>query len=149
MATGLQRLVRRAVLARLKANAGVTALVPAASIYPQAVPNEPAWPFIKFGPSTTQRLKASCVNGGLVALDVHAFARARVSAGQVVETAEDHASAIGAAIEAALADNRLTLEGDAPAPIARIELSDIRLLQDGEPDAFHWFAQLNARVLAA
>lgn len=149
MATGLQRLVRRAVLARLKADAGLTALVPAASIYPQAVPNEPVWPFVKLGPTGTLRLRASCVNGGLVTVDVHAFARARVSGGAVAETAEDHASRIGAAIEAALADNRITLEGDAPAPIARIELSDIRLLQDQEPDAFHWFAQLNARVLAA
>jgi hypothetical protein len=90
-------------------------------------------------------LRAACVNGGLVSVDVHAFARARVSGGQVVETAEDHASRIGAAIEAALADNRITLEGG---PTANIELGDIRLLQDQEPDAFHWFAQLNARVLA-
>lgn len=146
MATGLQRLVRRAVLTRLKADAALTALVPAGSIYPQAVPNEPAWPFVKLGPTGTLRLRAACVNGGLVTVDVHAFARARVSGGQVVETAEDHASRIGAAIETALANNRITLEGGATADI---ELGDIRLLQDQEPDAFHWFAQLNARVLAA
>lgn len=146
MATGLQRLVRRAVLTRLKADAALTALVPAGSIYPQAVPSEPAWPFVKLGPTGTLRLRAACVNGGLVTVDVHAFARARVSGGQTVETAEDHASRIGAAIEAALADNRITLEGGATADI---ELGDIRLLQDQEPDAFHWFAQLNARVLAA
>lgn len=145
MATGLQRLVRRAVLQRLKADTALTALVPADSIYPQAIPSEPTWPFIKLGPTGTLRLRAACVNGGLVSVDVHAFARARVSGGQVVETAEDHASRIGAAIEAALADNRITLEGG---PTANIELGDIRLLQDQEPDAFHWFAQLNARVLA-
>lgn len=146
MATGLQRLVRRAVLARLKADAPLTALVPAASIYPQAIPNEPAWPFIKLGPTGTLRLRAACVNGGLVSVDVHAFARARISGGQVVETGEDHASRIGAAIEAALSDRHLSLEGGAD---AHIVLGDIRLLQDQEPDAFHWFAQLNARVLAA
>lgn len=145
MATGLQRLVRRAVLARLKADSALTALVPAASIYPQAA-GEPAWPFIKLGPTGTLRLRAACVNGGLVSVDVHAFARARLSGGQVVETAEDHASRIGAAIETALADNRIALEGGGT---ANIELGDIRLLQDQEPDAFHWFAQLNARVLAA
>lgn len=146
MATGLQRLVRRAVLARLKADTALTVLVPAASIYPQAVPNEPAWPFIKLGPTGTLRLRAACVNGGLVSVDVHAFARPRLSGGQIVETAEDHASRIGASIEAALSDRHLTLEGGADAHIA---LGDIRLLQDAEPDAFHWFAQLNARVLAA
>lgn len=146
MATGIQRTVRRAVLARLKADAGLTALVPAASIYPQAVPDEPAWPFVKLGPTGTLRLRAACVNGGTVRVDVHAFARARESGGAVVETAEDHASRIGAAIEAALADNRITLETGA---IARVRLSDYQLMQDEEPDAFHWFAQLNARVLAA
>ncbi|UPT53048.1 tail terminator protein [Synechococcus phage Yong-M3-232] len=123
----------------------MTALVPAASIYPQAS-GEPQWPFIKLGPTGTLRLRAACVNGGLVSLDVHAFARARVSGGQEVETAEDHASRIGAAIEAALDGVNIALEGGAK---AKIDLGDIRLLQDQEPDAFHWFAQLNARVLAA
>lgn len=146
MANGLQRIVRRAVLARLKADAALTALVPAGSIYPQAVPAEPVRPFIKLGPTGTLRLRAACVNGGLVTVDVHAFARARESGGQVVETAEDHASRIGEQIERALDGVNITLEGGAK---AKLDLGDIRLLQDQEPDAFHWFAQINARVLAA
>lgn len=148
MAVGIQRLVRRAVLAKLKADTGLTALVPAASMFGQSIPAEvgdPTWPFVKLGASATQRLRAARVNGGSVAVDVHAFARSRKVAGVTVETAEDHASRIGAAIETALADQHLTLDGNED---ARIELSDIRLLQDEEPDAFHWFAQLNARVLA-
>lgn len=146
MATGLQRLVRRAVLARLKADPALAALVPPASIYPQAVPKEPVWPFIKLGPTGTLRLRAACVRGGLVSVDVHAFARARKEGGAEVETAEDHASRIGAEIEALLDGVNIALEGGAK---AKVELGDIRLLQDSEPDAFHWFAQINARVLAA
>lgn len=146
MATGLQRLVRRAVLTRLKADTALTALVPTGSIYPQAVPSEPTWPFVKLGPLGTLRLRAACVRGGTVTVDVHAFARSRASGGQVVETAEDHASRIGAEIERLLDGVNIGLEGGAK---AKLDLSDIRLLQDGEPDAFHWFAQLNARVLAA
>lgn len=146
MATGLQRLVRRAVLARLKADAGLTALVPAASIYPQAVPSEPVWPFVKLGPIGTLGLRAACVRGGLVSVDIHAFARARVSGGQIVETAEDHAGRIGEQIERLLDGVNIALEGGAK---AKIDLGDIRLMQDSEPDAFHWFAQVNARVLAA
>ena len=147
MATGLQRLVRRGVLARLKADAALTALVPAASIYPQAVPGtgEPVWPFIKLGPTGTLRLRAACVRGGLVSVDIHAFARARIVGGIEVETAEDHASRIGAEIERLLDGVNIALEGDAK---AKLELGDIRLMQDAEPDAFHWFAQINARVLA-
>lgn len=143
MATGLQRLVRRAVLARLKADAGLTALVPAASINPVGVP---VWPFVKLMNPITQRLRAAGVNGGLVTFDIHAFARARLSGGAEVETAEDHAGRIGAAIEAALADARFTFDTD---KIVHIEISDMRLLEDEEPDAFHYFAQVNCRVLAA
>lgn len=139
--TGLQRQVRRAVLARLKSEPVLIAIVPAGRIYPQAVPIESGWPFLKMGPSQTLPRRAACVNGGDVTMDVHAFAR-----GSPSETAEDHASRIGAAIETALRDNNLTLEGGGN---ARIRLSDIRLLQDDEPDAFHYVAQVNARVLAA
>lgn len=145
MATGLQRLVRRAVLQRLKADSALTALVPAASIYPQAA-GQPTWPFIKLGPTGTLKLRAACVRGGLVSVDVHAFARSRKMGGAVIETAEDHASRIGAEIERLLDGVNITLEGGAK---AKLDLGDIRLLQDQEPDAFHWFAQINARVLAA
>ncbi|MXP42986.1 DUF3168 domain-containing protein [Allopontixanthobacter sediminis] len=141
----MQRNLRRALLAKLKADADLIALVPAASVYPQAVPGEKAWPFIKLGPPVTIPFRASCVRGSQISVDVHAFARARIVSGQEVETAEDHASRIGAAIEAAIDCSRLTLADGA---LARIKLTDIRLLQDEEPDAFHYFAQVNARVLA-
>lgn len=142
MAVGLQRIVRRALLAKLKADSGITALVPIASINPVGAPS---WPFIRLRSPVTRRLRAACVNGGIVSWDVHAFADPRKVDDQVVATAEDHASEIGAAIETCLADNRIALEGGA---IAKIELSDIRLLEDGDPDSFHWFCQCNARVLA-
>lgn len=143
MAVGLQKLVRRALMARLKADAGVTALVAAAQINPEG---EPARPFIKLRAPTTQPMRMACVVGGEVAWGIHAFAGARKQSGADVETAEDHAGSIGAAIETCLAPNRLTLEGGA---IAKITLSDIRLLEDGDTDQYHWFAQVNARVLAA
>lgn len=146
MAVGIQRLVRRAVLQKLKADTGLTNLVPASSIFTQAVHTEPVWPFIKLGFSSTLPLRASCVRGGLVALDVHCFAHDRKELGSVAETAEDYASRIGAAIETALNDRHLTLDGGGKASVV---FGDIRLLQDQEPDAFHWFAQVNARVLAA
>ncbi|MFN3474084.1 MAG: DUF3168 domain-containing protein [Blastomonas sp.] len=145
MAKGLQRLLRRAVLAKLKGDAPLTALVPATSIYGQAVPSSRPWPFIKLGPPLTLRLRQSCVDGGVITLDVHAFAYARKSGAQTVETAEDHASRIGEAIETALQDNRIDLGGGIT---ARIRLSDMQLLQDDEPEAFHYLAQINARVLA-
>jgi hypothetical protein len=143
MATGLQRLVRRAALPHLKADTGLTALVPAESINPRGVPT---WPFIALRAPVTQPLRASCVRGGELAFGIHAFAGPRLVAGAVVETGEDHAGRIGARIEALLDGVRMSIEGGGT---AHLSLSDIRLLEDGDPDQFHWFAQLNARVLAA
>lgn len=145
MATkGLQRLARRAVLARLKANVTLTALVPAARILPDAA-TAPEWPFIKTGATRTLPRRGSGYEGGEIAIDLHAFARPREVAGEVVETAEDYAGRIGAAIEEALDDAWITLEGSIP---GKLRLTDLQLLQDDEPGAFHWFAQVNVRAMA-
>lgn len=135
---GLQRFVRRAVLARLKADVGLLALVPKASINPTTAPT---WPFIVLRAPVTQRLNAANLRGGEGSWDVHAFAAAVPTL-----TAEDNAGLIGAEIERVLADNNLALEGGGN---VRIRLGDIRLLPDGDEQHYHWFAQLNWRVMAA
>lgn len=140
---GLQRLARRALLAQLKGNAPLTALVQAASINPLGAPD---WPFIVLRSPVTQRRRASCTDGGVVTWDVHAFAGPVLTGGAMTQTAEDHAGLIGEAIETALADNNLAIEGGGN---MRIRLGDIRLLPDETPDAFHWFCQCDCRVNAA
>lgn len=142
MAVAIQRLARRAVLTRLKADTALVAAVPKASINPIG---EPAWPFIILRSPRTTRLRATGVNAGIVAFDIHAFARPRFNvSGGVVERAEDHAGRIGGLIEMALADARFSFEGVA----LRVALSDMRLIEDAEPNAWHYFAQVNVRVLA-
>ena len=116
--------------------------MPAASIDPDG---ETAWPIMLIESPRTLRLRQSCVRGALASFDIHAFAGPRESGGAVVETGYDHASAIGSAIETVFADNRITLEGGA---VCKIEFSDMQLLKDESPDHFHWFGQLNCRVLA-
>lgn len=143
MATAVQMLVRKAILTRLKADTALLALVPKGQIDPQG---EVPYPKITIDAPSTQRLRMSCVNGGQVSFDLHAFAGPRIEAGVTVETARDHTGHIGGEIERVLADNRLTLIGGERVKIA---LSDIRLLTDGDLDNYHWFAQLNSRVLAA
>lgn len=136
---GLQRLVRRALLVRLKADAGLLALVPKASINPDPT-KAPTWPYIVLRAPVTQRLTAAGLRGGQGSWDVHAFAGASPN-----RTAEDHAGLIGAEIERVLADNHLALEGGGD---VRIRLGDIRLLPDGDQQHYHWFAQLSWRVMA-
>jgi hypothetical protein len=143
----MQRLARRDALARLKASTELTALVPAAQIHSQQPLTPPTWPFVKLGQSQTLTSFAACADISDVAFTVHAFAREKQNAnGAISETAEDHASAIGKAIEAALARAGGSLPSGGH---IRYRLSDIRLAGDaGEPGAFHWSAQVNARVIS-
>ena len=141
----LQREARRAALSILKSNAALTAIVPAARIYSQRVPAMPTWPFIKQGPTQSLPVRASCIRGAIVSFSIHAFAKPRLNGGVEVETAEDYASRIGAAIEAALDNNR----ADFPGGTIRFRLNEMQLLQDaGEADSFHYFAVVSARVIA-
>lgn len=141
--TSLQRLARRALLTRAKATPALTALVPAASIDPDG---EPTWPFALIEAPRMQPLRATGLRGAVVSFDGHAFAGPREVGGAVVETGYDHASRIGSAFEAAFTDNRIALEDG---KVCRIDFSDGQMLKDEKPDHWHWFTQINCRVLAA
>lgn len=149
MANDATRPVRRAALAALKADAGVTAadLVPAASIHPQAPPGQPDWPFIKWGaPSGIPIRVPACVDGSEITVAVHGFSKGRRVGDQLVETAEDHAARIGAAIAEALDGVRLDIEGGG---WAKFKWTGSQLLVDGgEADAFHSVQNFVVRVLA-
>ena len=144
-ATSLQREARRAALSILKNDIGLTSIIPAGRIYSQRVPAEPVWPFIKQGSTQSLPVRASCTRGATVAFTLHAFAKPRLDSGAEVETAEDYASRIGGAIEAALDCARATfLDGT-----IRFRLNEMQLLQDaGEADSYHYFAVVNARIMA-
>lgn len=142
MATGLQRLVRRALLAKLKTYAPLTALVSANAVNPAG---EPVWPFIVLRSPRSRPLRAANLRGQEGSIDVHAFARAREASGAFVETGEDHAGRIGGLIEACLEPIRMTLDDGS---IVRIQVSDMALDPDLSPDDWHYSAQINWRALA-
>lgn len=144
MAGGLQRLVRRDILTRLKNDTGVLALVPAASIYSQSTPKEPAWPFIKTGAVQSLPIRGACMDGASVNISVHAFSKGRWAGSSLLETAEDHASRIGGAIEDCLDARGYDLPNGQR---VRYRCTDMQLLVDGEPDAFHYFTNVSARVI--
>lgn len=147
---GLHILARRIILGRLKAHPDVLTLVPATSIYSQHVPHEPVWPFVKLGPTQTLPRTTACLWGGDVSMLVSGFAKARRSGGAIVETAEDHAGRIGAAIEAALAKYGTSATFDGQPARCRVTLSDMRLMLDGaEMDAFHYSATATVRISAS
>jgi hypothetical protein len=75
---------RRALLAAMKADAAVVALVPAARIYPPRVPTSPTWPYIRHGNGISVPLKAACLNGSTVDAMITAFAKGGDEAAGVI-----------------------------------------------------------------
>lgn len=137
--------VRRAALKALKAATGVTALVPAARIYPGFTPGEPMFPFIRHGSPSSRPISAACVDGSEVEVTFHAFAKARMASGVEVETGEDLCMRIARAVSAALHRRRLELDGGGTARLTRIET---RIMPDGsEADAWHAVIRFRARAL--
>jgi hypothetical protein len=136
--------VRKALLTAMKQSPGITDLVPAIRIYPQAAPVPvPAWPFIQYGAPTSIPLRAACVKGGDVTVAVHSFAKPRVQGTQVVETAEDYAARIGAAVTTALDGRKLEVPGGR---LAVLFTNSQLLIDGGETTAFHHVANFRVRA---
>jgi len=139
--------IRRAILTALADDAAITALVPAARIYPQAAPvPAPAWPFIIYGAPTGVPIRAACVRGTEVTVAIHSFALPRKEGAQTVETAEDYASRIGRAVVLALDGKRIDLERGY---VSLLFTGSQLLIDGGEKDAFHHIANLRARAITS
>lgn len=139
---------RRAILITAKADAALTALVPAARIYPQVSPvASPVWPFIIYGSPSGLPIRAACVNGTEVTVALHSFAKARMQGTSILETAEDHAARIGAAIAKALDGKRPALPSGG---YLSIRFTGSQLLIDGgEAGAFHHVANFRCRAITS
>jgi len=140
--SSLQRQARRALFSIMKLDTALTVMVPASSIDPEG---EPVWPFIMVESPRTLRLRMSCVRGARVSFDVHAFAGPLTDSGAIVETGYDHVSRIADRIERLFSESTIILEEGAK---CRALFSDAQMFKDGEPDRWHWFSQLNCRVLS-
>lgn len=139
---------RAAILTTAKADAALIALVPATRIYPQA-PSvaSPTWPFIIYGSPSGLPIRAACVNGTEVTVALHSFAKARTQGTSVVETAEDHAARIGAAVAKALDGKRPPLPSGGYLAI-RFVGSQL-LIDGGEASAFHHVANFRCRAITS
>ncbi len=139
--------LRRAVLAALKADAGVLALVASPSIYPDQPRGEPTWPFVRYGVGVTLPREAACLSGSDISFDVHGFTKDRTnSAGQIIESAEDHGMRVGAAIKRALHRRKLSLP---EIGAVTIRSTSGRVQVDGAtPGAYHAIVSFRAKVTA-
>lgn len=145
---GLQLIARRALLTTLKAGP-LTGLVAVEQIHGQTPLVPIDWPFTKLGRPQTLPIKATCLDGGNVTFPLSAFATARKQGGVVVESAEDHASRIGAAIEAGLDDRGFDLMHERQPYRITFRILDMLLQQDGaEADAYQYACNVRCRVIA-
>lgn len=143
MAIDSTREARRAALARLKDVEAVTDMVGDRS-YGQAAPTGVLWPFIIWGAPTLVPVKASCIDGSEITVAIHGFAKVRKEGTAVIETAEDHASRLGAEIARALDGYRAEIENGT----AAFRWTGGRLLIDGgEADAFHTVQNFRIRCI--
>lgn len=72
--------LRLAILAALKADAGVTALIPAARIYPSRTPANLTWPFIRMGVTSELPFRPSGAYGSQTIIGaVHVFTKSSTS----------------------------------------------------------------------
>jgi len=139
---------RRAILITAKADAALTALVPATRIYPQVSPvSSPVWPFIIYGSPSGLPIRAACVNGTEVTVALHTFAHAREVNGAVVETAEDYAARIGAVVAKTLDGKRPALPGGGYLSV--LFTGSHLLIDGGETDAFHHVANFRCRAITS
>lgn len=95
--------VRAATMARLKASADVTALIPKASVYPGTVPATKTLPFSRFGSMIASPFATSGMRSSAYRISVQGFSNDILDgSGTVIVPAEDNAANIGDAFQAAL-----------------------------------------------
>lgn len=115
---------RRAVLPRLKHDADLLTLIPAASQYPGTVPATRTSPFLRMGSFIGSPFRASGLDSSAIRFSVQGFTNdLKNGAGAVTASAEDQIHRIGSAIKNALDDATLTLESGLKLRIAWIQTS--------------------------
>lgn len=136
--------VEKAALAHLKADASVTAVIPAAQLFSQDAPANPPKPFAKPGtpiarPFTGHRRRREIRFSWFIRAD------ARFSGSAMIETARDHMGRCAGALMDSLYRARLPVEGGT----AHFMLNnDIRRQVDGEPDALEANIEFIVKVVA-
>ncbi|RIJ15948.1 DUF3168 domain-containing protein [Henriciella mobilis] len=113
--------LRQAVVAHLRSVPAVTAIVAANRIYGRRVPDNPTWPFIRYGVPDTRPYEATGQGGSDSAITVHAFARG---------PDEGACATLAAAIVEALSADQLPLESGLG--LVSLDWQRTQVLEDGD-----------------
>jgi len=129
--------VRGAVIYTLKNDTSVTALVPATRIFPQQVPANTEWPYSFLGVAIATPDRADCLDGRVVRLAVHTYARTTSTSGET--QADDIADAIAASLDGLhIPDPELDINW----------VSNTTIRDPSEASAFHSVCQIEISLSA-
>jgi hypothetical protein len=135
-------ILRKGIVAHLRANAGLVALVPASSIYGEQPKAIPSWPFIRCGFMRVIPIRLDCYLGGEYPFTLHAFSKSNGTDEILTIRAAIIAAMDGASIDLANALNT----GSAAVCLSRHDLSN--LIPDGdEAGAYHDIHNFTVRVM--
>ena len=122
----------------------MTALIPAASIYPGVVPTGRTFPFSRYGSPQTTPFRLSGLNSSATRFALHGFTGPLKQGQAVIETAEDRAWKIAAAFKAVLDGAVLPVAGGMHATLAWLDTTC--LIDRDEADAWHAVVNFDAQV---
>lgn len=147
---GLINLVERDILIRLKDSSALMEIITENHVHDRVPEMEPSWPFVMVGAMSMTPRRAAKINDGTLLGAVHAFSRGRFVDDALVETAKDHVGRIGVAIEIALdgTGGGIT-DGDKTGHVSYLLMDRQLLVDSGEAGAFHWFANVRAKVTSS
>lgn len=135
MAQDSSLLLRQAIVAHLKADAGLLALVAADDVHGERSGANPNFPFTRYGVADVLPEKAQCWDGMRVAFPIHSFSKSPFT---------DEVHGINAALAAALDGTVLTLDDGGK---AHVRWTGSTILPDPtESDVFHGIARFEATV---
>lgn len=135
--------VQAAIITALKADAQVTASVPASRIYPPQLPNTITRPFIQMGVPVVTARYVDChddPDGATVDLAIHCFVTRTSTINDPRKFALDVASLIARCV------NRLdATEIDTDAGMA-VHVGQVQVLREENADSWHSFVTIRAEV---
>jgi len=133
MSRDLRTPLREALIAHLRADATVVALVPALQIYGERVPANRKKPYIAPSRMSIEAFNATCIKGGRIPINLNVFADGEDSG--VI-------NAISAAVVASLDDAQLELDGG-----WCLDLTYVRTTAVPQTESTHWQDRITFEAL--
>lgn len=136
--------IRGKLIAALKSDPQLNAIVPATRVYPSKVPADRAFPFIRLGTLTSAPVRADCGPGSTATGFIHCFVKLDAAGG--IPDPEALAITINGHI-ARIVDDLEAIPLDADADLS-VQITQTQVIEDlAEADAYHGLVAIEALAI--